>query len=142
MVHRVPRALEVHGDDGVEVGFRHREDHLVAQDACVVHEHVESSERLDCRVDDVVRRRVVGHVVVVGDGLTTATLDDVDDGLGGALVGPFSADRTAEVVHHDLRSVVGQHDRLAPPDAVAGAGDDRHFAVENPHLHALQLQEI
>ena len=46
----------------------------------------------------------------------------------------FAGDRAAEVVDDDLGAVVGEHDRLAAADAVAGSGDDRHLAVEHAHL--------
>ena len=73
----------------------------------------------------------VGDAVVVGDGLAAAALDDVDDLVGGRLVGTLAGDRAAEVVDDDLGAVVGEHDRLAPPDAAAGTGDDRDLAVEH-----------
>jgi hypothetical protein len=40
-------ALEVDVDDRVPLGLVHVEAHLVAQDAGVVDEHVEPSERVD-----------------------------------------------------------------------------------------------
>src|SRR5262249_23301350 len=79
----------------------------------------------------------VRDVVVVGDRLAAPALDDVDDLVGGALVGAFAGYRDAEVVDDDLRALVGQLDGLAPPDAVAGAGDDRDLAVQQPHLRVL-----
>ena len=39
----------------------------------------------------------------------------------------------AEVVDDDLGAVLGQLQRVAPADAVAGAGDDGDLAVEQPH---------
>ena len=124
----------MHLDDGVEVLGRHREHHLVAQDAGVVHEHVEPAERVDRGADDVLGALEVGDAVVVGDGLAAALVDDVDDLVGGALVGAFAGDRAAEVVDDDLGAVVGEHDRFAAADAVARSGDDRHLAVEHAHL--------
>ena len=68
VVHRVERAVHVHLDDRVEVFGGHREHHLVAQDAGVVHEHVEAAERVERGPDDVLRAFEVGDAVVVGDG--------------------------------------------------------------------------
>ena len=85
-------------------------------------------------LDDVLRALEVGDAVVVGDRFAAAALDDVDDLVGGALVGAFAGDRAAEVVDDDLGAVVGEQDRLAAADTVARSGDDRHLAVEHAHL--------
>ena len=76
----------------------------------------------------------VGDAVVVGDGFAAALLDDVDDLVGGPLVGALAGHRPAEIVDDDLGAVVGEHDRLAAADTVARSGDDRHLAVEHAHL--------
>ena len=81
----------MHLDDGVEVFGRHREHHAVAQDAGVVHQHVEPAERVERGADDVLRALEVGDAVVVRDGFAAALADDVDDLVGGALVGAFAA---------------------------------------------------
>ncbi len=125
----------MHLHDGVEVLRRHREHHAVAQDAGVVHQHVELAEVLDRGVDDVLRAVEVGDAVVVRDGFAAPLDDDVDDVVGGALVAfAFAAHRSAEVVDDDLGTVIGEHDRFAAADAVARSGDDRHLAVEHAHL--------
>ena len=94
-------------------------------------------ERVDGGVDDALGAVEVGDVVVVGDRLAAAALDDVDDLVGGALVGALAGHRAAEVVHDDLGALVGELDRLAAADAVAGAGDDGDLAVEHAHLRVL-----
>ena len=72
--------------------------------------------------------------VVVGDGLAAPLGDDVDDLVGGPLVGTLAGYRAAEIVDDDLGAVVGELHRFAAPDAVARSGDDRHLAVEHAHL--------
>ena len=124
----------MHLHDRVEVFGRHREHHLVAQDAGVVDQHVEATERVDRGADDVLGAVEVGDAVVVGDGLAAALVDDLDDLVGGALVGALAAHRSTEIVHHDLGAVVGEHDRFAASDTVARTGDDGHLAVEHAHL--------
>ena len=124
----------MHLHDRVEVFGRHREHHLVAQDAGVVHEDVEAAERVERGADDVLGALEVGDAVVVGDRLAAALRDDVDYFVGGPLVGALAGDRTAEIVDDDLGAVVGELHRLAPADAVARPGDDRHLAVEHAHL--------
>jgi len=81
----------------------------------------------------MLRALEVGDAVVVGDGFAAALLDDVDDLVGGALVGSFAGDGATEVVDDHLGPVVGEHDRLAAANAVAGTGDDGDFAVEPPY---------
>jgi hypothetical protein len=135
VVHGSEGALHVHADDRVEVVLGHREDHLVSQDAGVVHEHVEPAERLDRLVDHVLGAGEVGDVVVVGDGLATLLLDERGHLLGGAGVGALTGRGPAEVVHHDLGALRRELQRLAPPDAMTRAGDDRDLAVEHPHAH-------
>ena len=134
VVHRVEGAVHVHLHDRVEVFGRHREHHLVAEDAGVVHEHVEAAERVERGADDVLGAVEVGDAVVVGDGLAAALGDDVDDLVGGPLVGALAGHRPAEIVDDDLGAVVGELHRLAAADTVARSGDDRHLAVEHAHL--------
>ena len=71
-------------------------------------------ERLDRGVDDVLGAVEVGDVVVVGDGLAAAALDDLDDLVGGLLVGALARDRATEVVHDDLGALVGELDAPRP----------------------------
>src|SRR4029453_13641715 len=71
------------------------------------------------------------------DRLAASALDDVDDFVGGALVGALARHRDAEVVHDDLRALVGQLDGLTSSYAVARAGDDGDLAVQQPHLRVL-----
>ena len=124
----------MHLDHGVELLLGHREDHLVAQDPGVVHEHVELAERVDRTLDDLPGALEVGHVVAVGDGLAAPALDDVDDLVRGRRVGALTGDRAAEVVDHDLGAVIGERDGLAAADTVAGSRDDGDLAVEHAHL--------
>jgi hypothetical protein len=75
---------------------------------------------------------VVGHVLVVGDGLAAA-VGDQPDGEVGVLALALAGHRAAEIVDHDLGAVLGQLQGVAPADAVPGAGDDGDLAVEHAH---------
>ena len=68
----------------------------------------------------------VGDVVAVHDGLAARRADLVDDLLRRRAVGARAVGRRAEVVHDDLRAVVGEHERVFAPDAAPRAGDDAH----------------
>src|SRR5205085_4997181 len=60
--------------------------------------------------------------------------DELGHLFGRPSVGTFTADRAAEVVDDDLGPFLGQLEGLAPPDPVAGPGDDRDLAVEDAHV--------
>jgi hypothetical protein len=60
----------------------HVDEHAVAQDAGVVDEDVEVTERLDRRVDERLGTVPVGDVVAVGDGLPAEGADLLGDLLG------------------------------------------------------------
>ena len=69
----------------------------------------------------------LGDVVAVGDSLAAHGLDLLDDLLRGAGRGRTRAVHlAAEVVDDDLGPVLGEHQRVLPTDASAGAGDDAH----------------
>ena len=61
-------------------------------------------------------------------------LDLGDDLLGGRGVGARALGRAAEVVDDDLGALGGEQERVLPPDAAAGSGDDGHPAVELVHV--------
>jgi hypothetical protein len=70
----------VHLEDQVPVLVLHVLEADVAQDASVVDEHIDASESLDGRLDDLV---TVLDAVVVGNRLAAGGLDLVDDDIGG-----------------------------------------------------------
>ena len=127
------RALQVDTNDGVEVGLRHLEQHAVAEDPGVVDQHVELPEAVDRLLDQVLGPVPVGHVVVVGGRLAALATDDLGHRLGRPLVSPLAGDGGAHVVDDDLGALLGQQQRLAPPDAVPGTGDDRDLPVDQTH---------
>src|SRR5258705_10560584 len=60
--------------------------------------------------------------------------DDFHRFVGDPLLGALTAARPAEIVDHDLRAVLGEHQCLAPADAISGPGHDRDLPVEHAHL--------
>ena len=77
-------ALEVHGDDGVELLLAGVGQHPVAHDAGVVHQHVQAAEGVDGGLDQAGGLIPVGDVGAVGDGFASGGGDLVDDALGRA----------------------------------------------------------
>ena len=113
-------ALEVHTDDVVPIGFGQVEDHLVAQDACIVDEDVEGSEVLDSLFDDAPAERPVGDVAGDGECLSTCGLDLVDHVVG----------RCTHVVDDDGCTGSRESECFGATQAGAGAGDGGNFAFQ------------
>jgi hypothetical protein len=117
-------ALEVHADDRVPVRLGHRDDHPVAQDARVVHHHVQPAERLDGLRDQPLRAGPGGDVLGIRDRLPARGGDLVGDGLGRASRGAAAVPAAAEVVDHHLGTLRGERQGVRLADAVPGAGDN------------------
>ncbi len=111
---------------------RHVPDRAVAHDAGVVHEDVELARSVDRLLHHRAGGVVVGDVGVVGHRLAAPLLDDLHGQIG-VVARPLAADRPPDVVDDDPGALLGQLHRVAPPDAVAGAGDDGDLAVEQAH---------
>ena len=113
----------------------HVAERLVAQDSGVVDDDVDTTEGVDRRLHD--RRSALRgrHRVGVGDRLAAGRRDLVDDELGGADVGAGAVDRAAEVVDDDECAARGEQQGVLLAEAAAGAGDDRHLAVETELSH-------
>ena len=82
----VPRALQVHVDDGVEVLLGHVPDHALAQDAGGVDDEIDLAEGLRALAHHAAGAGVVGDGVVVGERLAAGLGDLRHDLVGGALV--------------------------------------------------------
>ena len=115
--------LQVDVDDRVPLLLGHRHEHAVAQDAGVVHEHVEASEGVDGGAHQRLATGPAGDVVVRRDGFASAGAD-----LLGRLLGDLT-----EIVDDDLGTLGREESRVLAPEAPTGARDDRDPAVECPH---------
>jgi hypothetical protein len=125
--------FEVHVDHDVPLGFGHVDDHAVAQDAGVVHEHVQVTEGLDGLVDQALRAFPIGDVVAVDDRLAPHRLDVLHRLLCRREVGAPALLVAAEVVDHDLGPFLREEQRVFPAEAAPRAGDDGHPAVQCTH---------
>ena len=123
VVGRAKRALQVHGNHRVPLGLGHVHQHPVPQDARVVDDHVQAPVGVDRQVDHRLGLGEIGDVATIGDRLA-ARLDDLGDRLmrGTIILTAFAPAIAAEVVHHHLGAVLGQHQRMLAPDASAGTG--------------------
>ena len=75
-------ALQVDVDHRVPVLFAQVDEHAVAQDARVVHQHVQGAEGVQRALDETLPALPLRDVVVVGDGLAAHGLDLGDDLFG------------------------------------------------------------
>ena len=81
MPHGGEVPLEVYSDDGVELLLAGIGEHPVADDARVVDQDVQATERVDRRLDQSLGLRPVGDVRAAGDGFASGGGDLVDHAL-------------------------------------------------------------
>src|SRR5439155_6142369 len=104
-----------------------------AEDAGVVDEDVERAERVDGLRHDPLSADPRRDVVGVGNSLPAGGRDLVDHLLCRPRVCTGPVTGSADVVDDDLRTAVGEHQRVLTPDPPARARDDAHASVEG-HL--------
>jgi hypothetical protein len=114
----------VNFDHGVPFRFHHVDQHAVAENAGVVHQHVERAVGVDRLVDQSLRAPEIGDVVGVHHRLATTLLNRAHDFLRGGLVGADAVVAGAEIIDHDLGTMGGEGQCVLAADAPPGAGDD------------------
>ena len=129
----------MHRHHFIPVRHLHLGEALVAQDAGVVHQDVDTAPLVQGLLDHGADLFLAGHVGAVGDRFTAGGLDLFDHflrrfaGTAGAVAG------AAEIIDHHLGAQFGQRQRVGFTQAVGGAGDDRHPALEiNTHAFLLR----
>jgi hypothetical protein len=126
----VEAAVEVHLQDRIEVVRRHVDELLVAKDARVVHEDVDSAPLLDGRPDDLPGALELGDAVVARHALGPERRDLLADLGRGVRVRAAPVGGTADVVHDDLGPLLRERECDATTDAAARAGDHGDLAFE------------
>ena len=126
-------------DDGVELLFAGVGHHPVADDAGVVHQHIETTEGLDRGLDQVLR---AWFQSAMSDPLATASppaavISSTTRCAGAAAAGGRSVQTDTDVVDHDARTLGGEGQRVRATDAAARSGDDDDSAVDHAHIHCL-----
>ena len=104
--------LQVHVDDRVPVLFAQVHEDAVAQDARVVHEHVERAEGIEGTLDETLAPFPLRDVVVVRNGVATHGGDLRDDLFGRRRGVAGTVECSAEVVDDDLGALVGEQQRV------------------------------
>jgi hypothetical protein len=131
----VEGARQVDLQHGLEQVGREIVKGTVAEDAGVVHDYVDPTERLDRPLHHrgpLFRRR---DAVVVGDRLAPCSSDLLDHQVGRARAAATPRDVSADVVDHDARPAPRQLQRMGAAQAPAGAGHDGDVAVEAQLCH-------
>ena len=125
VARRAEGAAQVHPHDVVPHADVHVHEHLVAQDAGVVDQHVQLAEGVERRLHQATGAVPVGDVVVVPDGLAAELLDLRHDVV-----------HRPDVVDHDAGSLPGELERVLTADPAAGTGDDDDASVVKSHWSA------
>ena len=126
-------AVQMHLHHRVPFLGRHVVEHAVAQDAGVVHHHVDAAEIVDRGLHDLLRVLPLGDAVGVRHRAALAVrLGDLGHHLlRRADIVALAGHRGADVVHHDLGAVRRQADRGRAADAAPRAGHDGDLAVQH-----------
>jgi hypothetical protein len=98
-----------------------------------------SAELRDRLLDHLLGASEVADVIAVGDRLTAAGDDLVDDLLRRPERCAGSVARAAEIVDHDFGAMRGQHQRVLAPNTATRAGDDDDSTITELRHSALQL---
>jgi hypothetical protein len=116
-LHREDVALDVGGEDRVEVGLRHVVELRVGEDTCVGTQDVDAAERCDCLVRDPLAVLDLRHV---GDhrGHCARLV------LASQLVGSGREGRLVAGGDQEARALAGEHPGDALADSLATAGHD------------------
>ena len=120
------RTLEMHARHRIPVAVGHIDQHAVSQDPGVVDEGVDGAERLHRMGDQASRAVPIRGVVAVGHRLPAECPDLLDHFVRRTTRAAFSVHRHPEVVHHDLGTLSGEFEGVAPSHAPARAGDDHN----------------
>src|ERR1700735_5654135 len=121
-------AAQVHADRAGPVLERLLLEREEAQNARVVDDDVQRAERIERGTDQASGAIPVGDIVVIGNRFAAGRLDLRGDGRGSLPIGA-----AAEIVDDDVRAFGGEAERIFPPQAARGAGDDDHAAVTDAH---------
>jgi len=120
--HRVPLLLA------------HLEQDAVAQDAGVVHHHVNAAEGLERRSHNGLAPLPAGHRIVVGRGLAARLLYLVHHLVRHLYVAPLARLGNARVVHHHLGALLGHKERDLLAYPAARSRYNNPFPFQRAHL--------
>ena len=115
---------------------------LPDEETRVLDDDVEAAEPLDRALDRSGTARRGLEVLVARDRAAARGLDFRDDGVGEGRVATAAVGLDSGVVHDDPRAVRGEGAGVRRAEAPAGAGDERHAAVEPNHASTCSRSSI
>jgi hypothetical protein len=127
----IERALQMDRNDGVEIVFRHTVEYLVAQDARIIDNKVNLAVLVDRLLYDAMRTLPISDTVTVRDSLATGVADLVHNLEGWPRICTLAANRAAQVVDNNFRTVRRHHHRIPTTDTAARAGYDSNLALKH-----------
>ncbi len=133
MARRRRVALQMHADHGVPLVLGHIGEAAVAQDAGIVHEHMQVAEAADRELDQLGGLPPVADIMTADFGLAAAGDDLLCHMLGRCQIGAIALQISAEVVDDNAGAGGGECQRMGAPETAAGAGDDGDTSVEAAH---------
>ena len=136
----IKAAIQMHFQHRVPFVHAHLVKEAVAQNARVVHHHVDAAKVVHRGLHNARGALRVRHAVGVGHRLTAQGLDLVHHFLRRARVMAFARHRRTDVVDHQLGPFARHGQGNIAPNAAAGPGDHHHFAVDQTCCtHVLSL---
>ena len=118
----------MHFIDQIPVDVLHFLERDVPEDACVIDEHIHSSETVQGSLDDLVSEL---NRVVVGHSHSALGLDFVDHLIGSLVVVALSAVGASQVIDDYFGASGGEEQGVLFADSVACSGDYDYFSVES-----------
>ncbi len=137
----VEGALQVDGDDRVEVLLGHLEEAGIAEVSGIVDEDVEASELTSRSLDDSFGRAEIGDGLVCRQGPSPAATDLVRHFRCRIPFAGSSVQRGAEIVYNDGRTFCRQAESDLLSDTSTAAGHDRNSSVQEHPIPPIRRLE-
>ena len=116
-------------EHGVPFVHAHLVKKTVAQDARIVHHHIDTAKVLDRRLDDARSPRSIRYAVGVGGGLTTHGQDLMQHLVGRAGILTLARHGTTQVIDHDFGPFTGHGQRNIAANAPTSARHHDNFVL-------------
>jgi len=135
-------AVKMHLHYRVELFGRHIVEHAIAQNARVVHHHVNAAKTVDRLLHHRLSVIPTGHAAAVRHRAAGSVgLGDFgDDALRWPVIVAFAGHARADVVDHDLSAIGGEGNRRRAPNSATGTSNDGNLAIQHSHSYFLLKQ--
>ena len=137
VLHHREMTFEVDPCDRVELFLGRRDDHAVAHEPGVVHQHIQAAERINRPGDDPGACFPVRDVVGVRDRGATHRFDLAHHVEGRSFIGPRPVEGTAEVVYDDKSTLPRERERMFAADPPTRSRDNDDATFANSHADTL-----